>query len=145
MRIQTEYTSFKSRWTICRSYDFQMQQQHSQRSSWSSQTALQWFEMHPGMSPALPAAPRLGVGTPRLVDGAPRVVVGAPSLVVGAPRLLVGAPRHVVGAPRLIVAASWCFQACHWRSQVLPWSSPDLLCSHKLFFVVPRCTWRPLH
>jgi len=99
MRIHTEYRSFKNHWTISSSYYFQAHQQRTQRRCFS-QTALQWFEVLPGLSPALPGAARLVVGAPRLVIGAPRLVVGAPGLVAGSPRLVVGAPRLVAGAPR---------------------------------------------
>jgi len=85
MRIQTEYISFKHCWTTSSNYDFQVHQQRSQRRC-ISQTALQWFDVFPGLSSALPGAPRLVVGTPRLVIGAPRHVVSAPRLVTGAPR-----------------------------------------------------------
>jgi len=71
MGIQTEYISFKNRWMISSSYDFQAHQQRSQRRCCISQTALLWFKMLPDLSPALPGAPRLVVGTPRLVVGAP--------------------------------------------------------------------------
>jgi len=69
MRIQTEYMSFKNRWTISSSYDFQAHQQHSRRRCCVSQTALLWFEVLPDMSPALPGAPRLVVGAPSYSKG----------------------------------------------------------------------------
>jgi len=51
-----------------------------------SQTALQWFDVLPGLRLALPglwlALPGLSLALP----GAPRLVVGAPRLVAGAPR-----------------------------------------------------------
>ena len=72
MRIQTEYMSFKTCWTISSSYDFQAHLQHSQRRWCFSQTAIQWFEVLPGMSPALP-------GLSPALPGAPRLVVGASS------------------------------------------------------------------
>jgi len=71
MRIQTEYMGFKNCWTISSSYDFQAHQQRSQRRCCFSQTALLWFQVLAGFSPALPGAPRLVVGAPRLVTGAP--------------------------------------------------------------------------
>jgi len=98
--------SFKNRWMISSGYDFQAHQQCSQRWSRFSQTAIHWFKVLPGFSPALPDAPRLVVGAPRTVVGAPRTVVGTPSLVVGAPSLVIGAPRTVVGAHSLVVGAS---------------------------------------
>ena len=76
---------------ISSSYDFQVHQQLSQRGF--SETALQLFEVLPGLSPAHPDAPRLVVGAPSVVIGAPRLVVGVPRLVVGAPRLVAGARR----------------------------------------------------
>jgi len=53
MRIQTEYTSFESCWMISSSYDFQAHQQCSLRRCCFFQTALQWFELLPDLSPAL--------------------------------------------------------------------------------------------
>jgi len=79
MRIQTEYMSFKHHWTISSSYDCQAHLQCSQRRCCFSHTALQWFEVLPGLSPALP-------GLSSALPGAPRLVVGIPSLVAGAPR-----------------------------------------------------------
>jgi len=77
MRIQTEYMSFKNRWTISSSYDFQAHQQCSQRRCRFSHTAL---------SLALPGAPWLVVGAPRLVVSTPRLLAGALRLCAGAPR-----------------------------------------------------------
>jgi len=79
MRIQTEYLSFKNHWMISSSYDIQAHQQHSERRCCFSQTALLWFEVLQGLSPALLGAPRVVVGASRLVVGAPRRVAGAPS------------------------------------------------------------------
>jgi len=109
MRIQTEYLSFKTRWMISSSYDFQAHQQCSQRRCHFSQTVLQWFEVLPSWSLALP--------------GAPRFVVGAPRHVICAPRLLVSAPRLVAGAPRC--------------SQVHPKFSPALRGVLKLITITP--------
>ena len=78
MRIQTEYMSFKNRWTISSSYDSQVHLEHSQRRCHFFQTALQWFDVLPDVSLALPDAPRVVVGAPRLVVGAPRLVAPAP-------------------------------------------------------------------
>jgi len=66
MRIQSEYVTFKNRWTIYSSYNFQAHQQCSQRKCCFSQTALLWFEVLQEMSLALPGAPRLAVGAPSL-------------------------------------------------------------------------------
>ena len=83
---------FKNRWTISSSCDFQAHLPGSQGCHFF-QTALQWFEVLPGLSLGLPGAPRLVVGAPRIVIGAPRLVVGAPRLIVGTPRLVACAPR----------------------------------------------------
>jgi len=48
--------SFKNRWTISCSYEFQAHQQHSQRRWCFSHTALLWFEVLPDMSPVLSGA-----------------------------------------------------------------------------------------
>ena len=106
--------SFENCWTMSSSYDFQAHRQHSQRRCFS-QTALQWFEVLPGMSPGLPGAPML---------------FGASRLVIGTPRLEVSAPWHVVGAPRLVVGAPWC-------SQVHPKFSPVLRGVLKLITITP--------
>jgi len=68
--------SFKNRWTISSSYDFQAHLQRSQRRCCFSQTALLWFEVHPDLSPALP-------GLSPALPGASRLVVGAPSYSEG--------------------------------------------------------------
>jgi hypothetical protein len=70
MRLQTEYMSFKNRWTISSSYHVQAHLKRSQRRCFS-QTALLWFEVLPELSAALPDAPRLVVGAPWVVTGAP--------------------------------------------------------------------------
>jgi len=79
MRIPTEYMSFKNCWTISSSYHFQAHLQLSQRRWCFSQTALQWFDVLPGLSLALP-------GLWSALPEAPRFAVSAPSLVAGAPR-----------------------------------------------------------
>jgi len=76
IRIQPEYMTCKNRWTISSTYDFPAHQQCSQRKCFS-QSALQWFEVLPGLWPALPDAPRLVVGATRLDMSASRHVVGA--------------------------------------------------------------------
>ena len=53
MRIHTEYISFKNHWTISSSYKFQAHQQSSQRRCYFPQTALQSFEVLPGLLSAL--------------------------------------------------------------------------------------------
>jgi len=63
--------SFKNRWTIRSSYDFQEHQQCFQRRCCFSQTALLWFEVLPDLSPVLAGGPRLVVGAPRPVASAP--------------------------------------------------------------------------
>jgi len=75
--------SFKNRWTISSSYDFQVHQQRSQRRCCLSQTDLLWFGVLPEMSPALPGLSPALPGSPRLVVGAPRLVAGAPSYSEG--------------------------------------------------------------
>jgi len=97
------------------SYEFQAHWQHSQRRCFT-QTALQWFEVLPRLSPVLQGAPML-VATCRLVIGTPRLVIGTPRLVVGAPRLLVG-------------AATW--------YQVHPKFSPALRGILKLITITPK-------
>ena len=69
MRIQTEYMRFKNGWTISSSYDFQAHQQRSQKRCHFSHTALLWFEVLPGLLPALPGAPSLVVGAPSYTEG----------------------------------------------------------------------------
>jgi len=51
MRIQSEYMSFKNRWMISSSYDFQAHLQHSQRCF--SQTAPLLFKVLPDLYQAL--------------------------------------------------------------------------------------------
>jgi len=64
MRIQTVYMGFNNCWTISGRYDFQV---HQQRSQWRciSYTALQWFEVLPGLSLPLPGALRVVGAIPR--------------------------------------------------------------------------------
>ena len=78
--------SFKNRWSISTSYDFQAHLQCSQRWCCFSQTALQWFKVLPGLSSAL--------------QDLSSALPGAPGLVIGATRLVTSAPRFVAGAPR---------------------------------------------
>jgi len=75
MRIQTEYRTFKNRWTISSSYDIQAHQQRCQRRC-CFKIALQWFEALPdllpelsGLTPALPGAPKLVVGARSYSEG----------------------------------------------------------------------------
>jgi hypothetical protein len=75
--------SFKNRWTISSSYDFQAHLQRSQRRCCFPQTALLWFEVHPDLSPALPRLSPALPGAPRLVVSARRIVAGAPSYSEG--------------------------------------------------------------
>jgi hypothetical protein len=58
MRIQSKYMSFNNCWNICSSYDFQVDQQRSQRRQCFSQTVLLWFQVLPVLSSALPGAAR---------------------------------------------------------------------------------------
>jgi len=76
MGIQIEYMSFKNRWTICSSCDFQVHLQRSQRCG-LFQTGLLWFEVLPGLSLALPGLSPALLGAPRHAVGAPRLVAGA--------------------------------------------------------------------
>jgi len=61
MRIQTDYMSFKNRWTISCSYDFQAHLSFPKED-----------DVFPDCSTVIRRAPRLVVGAPRLVVGAPR-------------------------------------------------------------------------
>jgi len=82
--------SFKNHWMISSSYNFQAHLQHSQRRCCFSQTALQWFEVLPDLSPA---TPDLSPALPGLSPALP----GAPKLVIGAPRLVAGNPSYSEG------------------------------------------------
>jgi len=105
MRIQTEYMRFKNCWMISSSYDLQAYQWSSQMRCCFSHTALQWFVVLPGLSLALPGAPRLVVSSNRLVAGVPRcsqVHLKATALVQSTlgfdhPRILV---RQLSDTPR---------------------------------------------
>jgi hypothetical protein len=63
--------SFKNRWTIRGSFDFQAHQQHSQRRCCFSQTALLRFEVPPHMLLGLPGARMIVIGTQGLIASAP--------------------------------------------------------------------------
>jgi hypothetical protein len=75
--------SFKNRWTISSSYDFQAHLQHSQRRCCYSQTALLWFKVLPDLSPALSGLSPTRPGLSLVLPGAPRLVVGALSYSEG--------------------------------------------------------------
>jgi len=101
MIIKTEYISCKNRWTISSSYDFQAHQQHFQRWWCFSQTALQWFNVLPGLWSVftglwsvLPGLWSVLLSLWWALPGLLPVLPGAPRLVVGAPRLVSGIPRR---------------------------------------------------
>jgi len=75
--------SFKYRWTISSSYDFQAHLHRSQRRCCFSQTALLWFEVLPDLSPAHPGLLPVYPGLSPVLLGSPRLVVGAPSYSEG--------------------------------------------------------------
>jgi len=91
--------SFKNRWTISSSYEFQAHQQCCQ-SCCISQTAEQGFEMLPGLSLVLPdvslALPDMSLALPALLSVHPDL----PSALSGLSPALPAAPRLCVGAPR---------------------------------------------
>ena len=62
---------FNNRSTICSSYDFQLHQQRSQRRWCFSETAVQWFDVLPGLS-ALPGVWLSLPGLSPALLGAPR-------------------------------------------------------------------------
>jgi len=77
MRIHTEYMSFKNRWTISSSYDFQAHQQHSQGKCYFSQTALLWFEALADLSPVLPDLSPVRPSLSPVLPDAPKVLSSA--------------------------------------------------------------------
>jgi len=98
--------SFKNRWTISSSYDFQANQQRSQRRSCFSQTALLWFEVLTGLSSALPDLSPVLPGALRLVVGAPRLVAGAPRCSQVHPKFspaLRGVPKPITITPVAVI------------------------------------------
>jgi len=85
MRIQTEYMSFKTRWMISSSYDFQVHQQRSQTRC-----------RFPDCFTVIRAAPRLVAGALRCTQACHRGFQTSPRLsqvLPGAPTVLFGAPR----------------------------------------------------
>jgi len=92
--------SFKNCWTISSSFDFQAHQQCSQRKCYFSQTALQWFESLPDLSPVLPdllpELPDMSLALPDLWKALPGMSLALADLspvLPGAPRVLSGGPR----------------------------------------------------
>ena len=86
MRIQTEWMSYKNRWTRSSGHDFQANRQWFQRRYCFSQAALLWVEVLPDMSPAFTSVSLAFPGSSRLVPGAPRLVTGAPCYSEGLQR-----------------------------------------------------------
>jgi len=124
--------SFKNRWTISSSYDFQVHQQRFQRRCWFSQTAVQWFEVLPDLSPALPgllpALPGMLPALPGMLPALPGVSPALPGLSPALPGLsqaLPGTPRVVVGAPRLVTGTPGYSEG---RQECPPrvWYSPEI-------------------
>jgi len=107
---------------ISSSYDFEAYLHRSQRCR-SSQTALQWFEVLPGLSQALPGAPRLLVAVHRLVVDAPRLVAGSPRYSQACHRRSQTCRRHsqvIPGAPEVLSGAARCSQTYHKYSHGTP-------------------------
>jgi len=120
--------SFRNCWTISSSYHFQAHQHRSQRRCCFSQTALQWFEVLPGLSsthPGLSSALRdLSLALPDLSSVLKDLSSALPGLLLALP----GASRPVIGAPR---CSPGCYQTSYGHldlSPVLP-GAPEGHCS----------------
>ena len=99
MRIRTEYMSFKNRWTMSSSYDFQAQQQRSQRKCCFSQTALQCFEALLDLLLALPERSLALLDLSLVLPGLLLVLPGVPNVLSGAPRCSQTYHNHSHGTP----------------------------------------------
>jgi len=124
--------SFKNCWTTSSSYDFQLQQQHSQRRWYCSQTALQWFHVLPGLTSELPGLslvlPSLSLVLPSLSLVLPSVSLVHPcwslvlpdssSVLAAALRLVAGTPRLAACTLRIVTAAPRCSPCHDWMSYV---------------------------
>jgi len=108
--------SFTNSWTISSSNDFQANQQHPQRRSFFSQTALLWFEGLPDLSPVLPGAPMLVVGAARLVPSAPRCSQACHQ----SSQTCFRRSQVLPGAPKVLSGALRCFQTYHSHSHGTP-------------------------
>jgi len=121
--------SFKNRWTISSSNDFQAHLQRSQRCRFS-QTAVQWFEVLPGLSLALPGAPRLVVGAPRCSQASRRRSQACHWRSQTCRRCSQTCRQRSQACRQRS-------QTCHRRSQVLPNFSPALPDVLELITITP--------
>ena len=105
MRIHTEYMSFKNRWMISSSYDFQAHQQHSQR------------RCH--FPTLLYSDSRCSQVLPVLLSALPDLLSALPDLLSALPGLLPALP----GAPRCTQSSLRRSEMFSNLSQSLPWNS----------------------
>jgi len=113
--------SFKNRWTIFSSNEFQAHQQRSQRRCCFSQTALLWFEVLPDMSPALQGT--LLCNAKRRPGDGKRVILR--QRVRGSVRAVraVQNTRLFLTETRLVadVLGAYCLISSSWWSKKLQW------------------------
>jgi len=131
MRIQPEYMSFKNRWMINNSYDFQAHKQYSQRRCFS-QTALLWFEVLRCLASALLG---LSLALPDSWSALSDMWSALPDLWSALPDFCW---RSQTCGWR---SQTWgqCSQACHRRFQVLPHLSSALPGASRRVIRIPRC------
>jgi len=109
--------SFKNRWTMSSSYDFQPHLQRSQRRCFS-QTALLWFEVLPEMLLALRGLSSAHRDLSPALPGAPKVLSGGPGCSQTYHNHSHGTPVAVICDP--IYSEGW--QECPPRV----WYSPEI-------------------
>ena len=91
--------SFKNRWTISSSYDFQARRQRSQGRRCCSQTALLWFEVLPDLSPALPGLSSALPGASEVLSGTPMCSQTYHNHFDITPLPVIGDPSYSEGQP----------------------------------------------
>ena len=110
--------SFKNRWTINSSYNFQVHWPRSQRRRCFSQTALLWFEELPDLSPALP-------GLLSVLPGLPLVLPSEPKVLSTTRRCSPTYHNHSHGTPVPVIRdRSYSEVQLEWPPRV--WYSPEI-------------------
>jgi len=107
MRIQTVFISFKNRWTISSSYNFQTHQQYSQDNvvfPWLLYCDSRRSQVLPGLSSALPS---MSSGLPDMSSVLPGLwsaLPGAPKVLSSTPRCSQICPNHSHGTPVTVIS-----------------------------------------
>jgi len=139
-----EYMSFKNRWTITRTYDFQVHQHRSQGKCCVSQSAQLWFEVLPDLSPALPGLWSALPGLMSVLQGLSLALPGAPKVFSAAPRCSQTYHNHSPDTPVPVIRYSNYFEGqleCPPRVWYSPDIDPSKLTLHILSDTPGRSQW----